>query len=391
MRIVKAHAAMLACAAALASTSVAGQSLTSRVSALVTDEPRIATYTPDPVASAATRDTVTQLFGIELATQPAPSSAVGIVYRLDPVLGVVARSSENFGPFFTERVLRSGRGNVSAGIVFQAAQFSSIQGVDLTNGAFPATAQKSTGSAQPSSVDYLTLDLESQTATALVNLGVSDRVSVGAMVPFVRVRLSGTRQRWQQSRFTTVAAAAGWATGLGDLGLNARVQVAGSGGRGVALGGDVRLPTGREEDFLGAGAIGARALVIGSWEVGPIGLSGNAAVGVGGVSRSLEWNGAATYAATPRVTLVGELLVRRLSDLHELEAVYRPHAQRPGIETLRWVPTDSVLNTALVAAGGRWNLAGGWLLNTNVLIRVTEGGLRSRVTPAVSLDYDFGS
>jgi hypothetical protein len=28
-------------------------------------------------------------------------------------------------------------------------------------------------------------------------------------------------------------------------------------------------------------------------------------------------------------------------------------------------------------------------LNTNMLIRVTDSGLRARVTPAISLDYDF--
>jgi hypothetical protein len=37
----------------------------------------------------------------------------------------------------------------------------------------------------------------------------------------------------------------------------------------------------------------------------------------------------------------------------------------------------------------KWNLASSWLLNTNLLIRVTDAGLRARVTPAISLDYAF--
>jgi hypothetical protein len=42
-----------------------------------------------------------------------------------------------------------------------------------------------------------------------------------------------------------------------------------------------------------------------------------------------------------------------------------------------------------VVTGAKWNIARSWLLNTNLLIRVTDAGLRARVTPAVSIDYAF--
>jgi hypothetical protein len=164
--------------------------------------------------------------------------------------------------------------------------------------------------------------------------------------------------------------------------------VAGSELRGLTVGADLRLPTGSAENFLGAGGAAVRALAIGSWEEGRFGLHVNTGVTGGGVSPLLDWTSAATFAAAPRVTLSGELLLRRLSKLRTLEPVYQPHSTLRGSEALRWVAGDGAA-TALVATGARWSLGASWLLNTSLLFRLTEAGLGARVTPAVSLDYDF--
>ena len=42
-----------------------------------------------------------------------------------------------------------------------------------------------------------------------------------------------------------------------------------------------------------------------------------------------------------------------------------------------------------VVTGAKWNLTGSWLLNANVLIRMTDTGLSARVTPSLSIDYGF--
>jgi len=43
----------------------------------------------------------------------------------------------------------------------------------------------------------------------------------------------------------------------------------------------------------------------------------------------------------------------------------------------------------VLVTGAKWNVASTWLVNANVLIRVTDAGLRVRVTPAISIDYSF--
>src|SRR5687767_10264996 len=63
----------------------------------------------DAQAAATTRDTIGTYLIQELGTFPVSSSSGGFTYRLDPSLGTVVRSSESFGPFFTERSLTAGR------------------------------------------------------------------------------------------------------------------------------------------------------------------------------------------------------------------------------------------------------------------------------------------
>ena len=89
------------------------------------------------------------------------------------------------------------------------------------------------------------------------------------------------------------------------------------------------------------------------------------------------------------MTIIGEVLGRHLSELAQLSDVYQPHPVLAGIETMRWLPTEQGVHTMFVVTGAKWNVCRSWLLNTNLLIRVTDAGLRAAVTPSVSVDYGF--
>lgn len=374
----------------LASASAAGaQSLSTQLSTLLTQQQPTSVLVPDVPAAEATRDTVSRLFAVELLNLPVASSAGGFVYRLNRSLGVVERASEGFGPFFTERVLRNGRGQGSIGVSYQFANFSTLQGADLDTGTFPTNAARTAGSSVPFSVDTLSLKLDSQTMTVFSSYGVSDRLAIGGSVPFVKVHFSGTRLRNEGNRSTLQSSQSGSAAGVGDISLNARYLVAGAGLRGVSVGTDLRLPTGRQEDLLGSGRASARFIGIGSYEEGHLSVNANAGYAVGGASRELSWRMASTFAASSRVTIVGEVLGQKLSELSYVQDVYQPHPLMPGVETMRWLTAERGIVTTLLVAGAKWNVSRSWLLNTNMLIRVTDSGLRARVTPAVSLDYDF--
>ena len=374
----------------LEGSAATAQSLTGRLSTLLTEQrPTPAAFLPDPVAAAATRDTVAGLFLVELGSLPVASSSGGFIYSLNPTLGVVERASGSFGPFFTERTLQNGRGQTSVGISQQFSTFSSLQGADLRNGTFPTNAARLTGATQPFSVDSLQLTLEARTTTLFANRGLTDRLAVGVAFPITSVSFTGQRMRTVNGTSALQSLQSGSATGLGDISTSARYMLRGSGDHGVSVGGDLRLPTGRKEDLLGAGRATARALGIGSWEEGRLAAHVNGGFGVGGASREVFWNMATTFAAAARVTVVGEVMGRHLFQLSHVQDVYQTSSLVGDVETMRWLGSEQGVDTMFIVTGAKWNVARSWLLNTNLLIRTTDAGLRARVTPAVSIGYAF--
>jgi hypothetical protein len=369
-------------------TTARAQSIGAGLAALLTEQtPPPAGFVRDRAAAEATFGTVAGLFGVELTSMPVASSSGGFVYRFSPTLGTMERASDSFGPFFTERAMRNGVGQFSVGLAYQFASFETLQGANLTTGTFPTNAARFVNQLQPFSVDTLSLKLDVKTVTAFASYGVTDRLDVGVVAPITTLRFSGDRVNTFQGVSALQSSQSGSTTGFGDLALNARFRLTGRTGSGVALGSDLRLPTGREEDLLGAGKTAWRLLGIGSWESGPIAADANGGFGVGGVSREVFWAGALTFAASPRVSVVGELMGRRLSGLNRLADVYQPHPVIAGVETMRWLPTEGGVHTAYLVTGGKFNIHGSWLLNASLLTRLTDTGLRSRFTPSIAIDY----
>jgi hypothetical protein len=373
----------------LAAPSARAQSIVGQLGTLLTEQRSTPIFVPDVQAAVATATTVAGLFSTELSNLPLASSSGGFVYRLDPGLGVVSRVSDAFGPFFTERVLRNSKAQWSVGLSFQASEFSSLQGADLEAGTFPTNAARFTGATQDFSVDTLELELDSRSTTVFASYGITDRLVLAGVIPVVRVHFTGQRSRTVSGVTALQSSQSGGATGLGDIALQGRYLVLGSPVRGFSVGADLRMPTGREEDLLGAGETAGRAIAIGSWEEGRLAVHANTGAGVGGVSREYFWSFATTLAATSQVTVVGEVMGRRLSELSLVRDVYQPHPLVPGVETMRWLPGDRGIHCTFLVAGAKWNVARSWLVNTNLLIRVTDAGLRSRMTPAISIDYSF--
>jgi hypothetical protein len=364
------------------------QSVGAGLSALLTEQtPPPAGYVRDVAAAQATFGTVATLFQLELTSIPVASSSGGFVYRFSRSLGTMERASDSFGPLFTDRALRNGRGQVSFGLNYQFANFKSLQGADLTGGTFPTNTARFASVLQPFSVDTLALEMDVKTVTGFASYGITDRLDVGIIAPVTRLHFSGTRVNTFEGTSTLQSAQAVSATGLGDLTANARFRLTGGTGSGLAVGTDLRMPTGRDEDLLGTGKTAFRVLGIGSLERGRFALDGNAGYGGGGVSREGFWNGALTFTATPRLSLVGELVGRRFSNLTRVEAVYQPHPVLAGIETMRWLPTGGGLYTSYLSTGGKLNLYGSLLLKANVLTRLTDTGLRARFTPSIAIDY----
>jgi hypothetical protein len=346
----------------------------------------------DLEAAQITTQTVARALSIELATIPVTSSAGGFVYRFNRSLAVVERASDSFGPFFAERALRPGRHQVSVGWMLRYAEYTKLDGYQLDEGTFITAANVREGERRPFSVDRLSLRMTTRQITGFGNYGITDRIDIGVAVPVVTLRVQGQRTNAVNSGIPVVQTSLSEeTTGLGDVAVRGRVHLFGQGRAGLGAGADLRLPTGPEEDLLGAGKTALKMFGIGSFEGGRFAAHVNAGGTVGGLGRELNYNGAATLAVAQHVTLVGEVLGRRVTNLARVSPVYEPHPLVPNVTTMRWVPEGTATHMVLLLAGFKVNVAQGWLLNANVTFRPTSGGLSGRVVPGVALDYSFGS
>jgi hypothetical protein len=346
-------------------------------------------FDKDREAAEATRATLTGALLSAIAQLPISASSSGFSYRLNPTLGTVERASETFGPFFVERALTSGAGQADFGITFQYATFSSLDGRNLTEGTLITTANQFRDEPAPFDVETLTLNIQTRTTTVFGTIGVTDRLDVAAAVPFVSLHISGSRINTYRGTSTVQARASAKTLGLADIAVRSKYRLTPDGPAHAAAAVEVRLPTGRAEDLLGAGDAAVRVMGIGSAEIGRTSIHGNVAVGGGGLGREVSITGAVAHAATTHLTLVGEVLSRRAAGANEIAEVVAPHPRIAGVQTMRLVPTGNDQMSTVAVAGFKWNLSGTWLLQGNVLLPLTQRGLTARYTPMIALDYAF--
>jgi hypothetical protein len=372
-----------------ASIADAQQSVSDVLSFLVTNR-SIPTgdFERDEAAAIATRDTISKLLVLELATLPS-SSGGGFTYRLDPTLGTVIRASDSFGPLFTERSLLAGRGRASFGMSFSSVTYDNVDGRNLRDGTLVSTASVFHGETTPFDIETVTLKFRTDTVTLNGTVGITDQLEVSAGIPFIRLNLEGERIDNYRGQQLIQARGSASTAGLGDIVVRARYNVYRSGASGMALGAEVRLPTGNEEDLLGTGSTSFTPRFIGSYEQDRVGVHGEIGYTLRGVSEALTYAGAVTAVAAPRLTLVGELLGRRLNAVGRLVETTLPHPRLTGVDTVRLTSSDETADRLLLVGGFKWNIASTWLLTANVLRPLTDVGLNASWVPSVTFDYWF--
>jgi hypothetical protein len=344
-------------------------------------------FVKDQEAAAATRDTIFRFLQVELASLPISSSSGGFVYRLNPAVATMERVSDSFGPFFLERSLTSGRGQTSLGVSFRHSRFNRLDGRSLTDGTLVTTANRLANEAQPFDVELLTVGLEANTVTLFGSYGVTDRLDVGAAVPIVDLSMSGERRNTYRGSVFQQAIGSGLVTGLADIALRAKYSLVQKRSVGLAANADLRLPTGKEDQLLGAGEAALYLSAIASVENRHVGWHLKGGFGKGGVSDEVNGGAAVVLSVTPRFNLVGEVCGRHLSELAKIGDSTAPHPLLPNVTTTRLLPTATGTSTRLALAGFKWNLTRTWLFNANVLFPLSERGLTGHPTASMAIDY----
>lgn len=383
---------LTASAFALLGTAAAAQTQTPAdvISFLVTNQAvQTGDFQRDQAAAAATRDTIARALLVNLATVPIQTSSSGFVYRLDPELGTVRRVSDSFGTFFVERAATSGRGRASLGASVSATGYDRLDGRDLRDGTLITTANQFSDEPAPFDTEALTLRLNTRTLTVFGAYGVTDHLEIGGALPFVQLHVEGSRLNVYRGQSFVQASGSGDASGVADAALRAKYSLVSGPAGGLAVAAEVRLPTGDAAALLGAGRAALRLLAVASGESGRLGVHGNAGLVRGGVTDAVTAAAAVTLAATPRVTLSGELLLRKIGELHPITSATFAHPSIAEVNTLRLIPGEGGSTLSNAVTGIKWNPHATVVITGQVWWRLGSAGLTAPVAPTIAIDYLF--
>ena len=344
-------------------------------------------------------EAIADLVGLEVSTAPIGSSAGGFTFVFDPATRSFTRAASSFGPMFGDRAITAGEGRAGLGVNFIHATYDALDGIAIDDGSL-RTIVFHGGSSAP--VGTAALTITSDTVVTFANLALNRWFDASVAAPWVTLHLQGTHAISGQEAIGSATA-----QGLGDVAVRGKLRVYQQGQGGVALGVDLRLPTGDPEAMLGAGV--TRTLVSGIWSgtVGP--LAPHASFGyefwsdpfrafdplqqapIDAGKNGTLLQGGVEWAATSRVTINGEFMRRTIRNGARLTYKDVPlPANAFGLTSASIASIDPRgLDRASVAAGIKWNMAGTALLTANVLMPITDAGLVDHLTPIVGLDWGF--
>jgi hypothetical protein len=348
-----------------------------------------ADFEKDRAAAEVARAAISRALLVNLTSVPLATSSSGFLYRLNPQLGTVERATESFGGFFVERALTSGRGRTSLGVAASSSAYDRLDGHALRDGTLVTVANRFRDETASFITESLTLRISTSTLTLFGSIGITDRLEIGGAVPFVRLMLDGRRVNVYRGETLLQASGTAATSGVGDLAMRAKYTIVAGRGGGVAAAAEMRLPTGDDRNLLGAGAVSLRFMGIGSYEEGRLALHANASLARGGVSSEAAFAGAASVAVRPRVTVSGELLARRVSELHNLALTSAPHPGISGVDTLRLSPGASATTVSSAVAGVKVNVTRTLVLGGHLRWPLMKRGLTAPVTPTVAVEYAF--
>jgi hypothetical protein len=374
-------------------------------------------YIPAAVASGGlVLNFLTSAIGTALSNLPMSATTSGATFSF--VGGAPVKTTLSAGPVFAERAQTLGRGRTLIGANVSAIRFRTVRGIPLNNLVFNVTHQNAENPNEFGDPifenDLLTvraaIELDSYVTTFFLTYGLSDRLDVGVSLPLVATSLQGRSEgeivpftgtpvhyfggTAQDPQLTAVGTTSGSAFGLGDVAARLKFNFApASTAGGTALLAEVRLPTGNEEDLLGAGDLSVRAfgVVSGRWG------SFSPHVNFGGVWRRSDFQNNAVLVTAGFDQLITTNATFALDVISEWQmgqstlALPEPVTfTQPFRRTVH--PTnipDIKDNLFNLSAGLKYSTGGSLSWVANALVPLNRGGLRPWSIVTGGLEFTF--
>jgi hypothetical protein len=230
-----------------------------------------------------------QAIGASAANIPiAATTSTGILVQSGE--GLPTRVSTSGGPIFAERMQTIGKHNWYFSFNATNFDYSTLRGVPLTGLHSTITHQDTppAGLGQPNFENDVievstSMHVQMTAFTGVVTFGLFDHVDVGVAVPFLYSSLSGSSTALimpsgvndphffgdsANPSLSATSNASASASGIGDVVARVKVGILAKKEWGVAFLGDVRMPTGNEQNFQGSGSWGFEGIGIVSAQFG---------------------------------------------------------------------------------------------------------------------------
>ncbi|HEY6350215.1 MAG TPA: transporter [Candidatus Angelobacter sp.] len=394
-----------------------------------------------------------------------PSSGLTFVLSKD---GIPVPSTDSLGPIYAERAETIGQRKAFVGVDYQYLNFTSLDGISLKNLPEVFTQPDNSVNAPPGRTcsaavngfntgpcafirDVVKVnnrvDLKIHEFITFVTYGLTHRIDVSLAVPITNVRMGilsdativdvsathvhafaprtgcGTpTTNCLNQQFSSVRNA----SGIGDMTL----RVKGTAWKGeqaaLAIGLDVRVPTGDSLNFLGAGAAGVKPFVVWSYKTkatfsyhlnagfevnGSSLIAGDISTGTNDrLPSQLTYAAGADVRISKRVTAVFDLVGQQVFEAQRLSqktftelgaCTPNPDPLSPprcpigtgpsniGNMDPNLTQTAGTFNVSNISVGLKLRPFSNLLITGNALIKVNDGGLRSSVVPLGGVSYTF--
>ena len=389
--------ACFALGAVAARSATAGQSLSD-----IFQSPRFAHLGLAPLGPA--------LASTVASTYPVASASSSVTFVYNRELDTVERRPGPLGPILGERAETIGKGRFDLALTYSFVDLTTINGeplddlvnAPLVNGRYlffpvPRGTMLKDGrftTVLPVRVN-LDLGVEAHIISPSVTYGVTPDLDVNLTVPIVRTSLDlRTRSLIPDPRLpsfrlmpgnplagTNIQSASASSAGVGDLLLRAKYVVRRGDPADVAVGFGLSLPTGRADDFQGAGTTRVEpgliaSPVFGTW----LELLANAGIALDAehVGRSVvQWAFGGTLMPTENVAVPIVFLGR-----DELGAPSDPIANPFFFQIERSDTVDASI-------GIRWRITDTAVLSANALMPLNRQGLQADFIPTLEVEGTF--
>ena len=371
-----------------------------------------------PATQSAAGD-ILDLLGNSLAASvsntPVGATSSGVTYQF--VGGLPVKTATSGGPIFGERSQTLGKGRFFIAANVSSMHFARLRGVRMDDIEFNFTHEDTPPLDTLGSPFFendvigvrVAMDISLIVTTFVASYGIVDGIDLSVAVPVVHASVQGSSVATihpagypSPHRFagtdsapvmTAVAGMDGSATGVGDIAARLKINVTQTNTFGAAILLDGRLPTGDEENLLGAGKFSGRGLGIVSARLGTLAphlnfgyvfrdakLASNSIVATAGFDN----------AVSTRATMAFDLLSEWQLGESKLRVPGIVQYQLPFPHTV--TPTnipDQQDNFLSASVGFKFQTRRGVLITTNALFPLRNSGMQPSVVWTGGLEYNF--